>query len=148
MSHCLQIYVDYVIRNPLYEPGDVITSELFENKLDEYIRNLPIFASKISQSRDYLRVCHLVCITGLQCDQTRIRNSVPLFLVRKYIGFYIVCAAIDLRQLLPLCQQGFSLNNPQIIKRFLFGCGTCRQKMTSQRQNSSQRKTAATSHTS
>ncbi|XP_062610122.1 trafficking protein particle complex subunit 1-like [Saccostrea cucullata] len=42
------IYVEYVIRNPQCELGQPITSELFQNKLDEYVRGLPIFPTRIS----------------------------------------------------------------------------------------------------
>ena len=36
-----RIYVEYVVRNPLYRFGDNIASELFTTKLDEYVQNLP-----------------------------------------------------------------------------------------------------------
>ena len=44
----LQIYVEYVIKNPMCPLGETITSELFKTKLDEYVRGLPIFATKLS----------------------------------------------------------------------------------------------------
>ncbi|XP_013380900.1 trafficking protein particle complex subunit 1 [Lingula anatina] len=40
------IYVEYVVKNPLCELGQPIKSDLFKTKLDEYVRNLPIFATK------------------------------------------------------------------------------------------------------
>ncbi|KAL3847106.1 hypothetical protein ACJMK2_018036 [Sinanodonta woodiana] len=42
------IYVEYVVKNPLCELDKPILSELFKSKLDEFIRNLPAFASKVS----------------------------------------------------------------------------------------------------
>lgn len=36
-----KIFVEYVVRNPLYRPGEPVDSELFSAKLDEYIQNLP-----------------------------------------------------------------------------------------------------------
>ena len=43
-----QIYVEYVVKNPLCELGEPIKSELFQSKIDDYIRGLPIFATKVS----------------------------------------------------------------------------------------------------
>ncbi|XP_076435800.1 trafficking protein particle complex subunit 1-like isoform X2 [Babylonia areolata] len=42
------IYVEYVVKNPLTELGEPITSELFRTKMDDYVRGLPFFASKAS----------------------------------------------------------------------------------------------------
>jgi len=42
------IYVEYVVKNPLCELDQPVTSELFKVKMDEYIRSLPQFASKTS----------------------------------------------------------------------------------------------------
>ncbi|KAK3095874.1 hypothetical protein FSP39_020179 [Pinctada imbricata] len=42
------IYLEYVVRNPLCELGQPISSELFHTKLDEYVRGLPIFPTRIS----------------------------------------------------------------------------------------------------
>jgi hypothetical protein len=42
-----QIYVEYVVKNPACIDGQAVTSELFRTKLDEYIRALPIFVTKI-----------------------------------------------------------------------------------------------------
>ena len=36
-----KIYVEYVIKNPLLQPGKDITSELFASNLDSYIQSLP-----------------------------------------------------------------------------------------------------------
>lgn len=41
-------YVEYVIRNPVCELGQPITSELFQTKLDEYVRGLSIFPTRVS----------------------------------------------------------------------------------------------------
>ncbi|XP_035674032.1 trafficking protein particle complex subunit 1-like [Branchiostoma floridae] len=42
------IYVEYVVKNPLYELGQPIESELFKAKLDNFVRGLPMFATKSS----------------------------------------------------------------------------------------------------
>ncbi|CAH1780589.1 unnamed protein product [Owenia fusiformis] len=42
------IYVENVIKNPECKLGQQITSELFQTKLDDYIRSLPQFATKLS----------------------------------------------------------------------------------------------------
>eukprot|EP00026_Physarum_polycephalum_P002574 Phypoly_transcript_02581.p4 GENE.Phypoly_transcript_02581~~Phypoly_transcript_02581.p4 ORF type:complete len:144 (+),score=30.30 Phypoly_transcript_02581:2304-2735(+) len=39
------IYVEYVVKNPLYKLGDVIKCELFISSLQKFIKNLPSFAS-------------------------------------------------------------------------------------------------------
>lgn len=38
-----QIYTEYVIRNPMCEPQQQITSELFVAKMDHYIKSLNFF---------------------------------------------------------------------------------------------------------
>ena len=38
------IYVEYVVKNPMCELNQPITSELFKTKLDEYVKDLPQFA--------------------------------------------------------------------------------------------------------
>ncbi|KAM7361431.1 blocked early in transport 5 [Cochliomyia hominivorax] len=38
-----KIWVEYVVRDPLWTPGTPVTSELFQTKLDEFIRQSPIF---------------------------------------------------------------------------------------------------------
>ncbi|XP_052782819.1 trafficking protein particle complex subunit 1-like [Mya arenaria] len=43
------IYVEYVVKNPVCELSQPIETELFKQKLDEYIRGLSIFATKVSQ---------------------------------------------------------------------------------------------------
>ncbi len=35
-----KIYVEHVVRNPLYKMGDWISSELFESHLDSYVQSL------------------------------------------------------------------------------------------------------------
>ena len=42
----LQIYVEHVVKNPLTELGEPITSELFKTRLDDFVRGLPFFAPK------------------------------------------------------------------------------------------------------
>ncbi|XP_052057561.1 trafficking protein particle complex subunit 1-like [Mytilus californianus] len=42
------IYVEYVVRNPVCDLDKPITSELFQTKLDEFIRGLPFFPSRIN----------------------------------------------------------------------------------------------------
>jgi len=44
----LQIYVEYVVKNPACDMTSPIESELFQTKLDEFVRALPIFATKVS----------------------------------------------------------------------------------------------------
>jgi len=39
----LQIYVEYVVKNPLCRLDEPIQSELFASKLDAFIRSLAIF---------------------------------------------------------------------------------------------------------
>lgn len=41
-----KIFVEYAVRNPLWTPGTPITSILFKTKLDEFIKNSPIFGLK------------------------------------------------------------------------------------------------------
>lgn len=49
LFYCLfQIYVEYVVRNPVCDLDKPITSELFQTKLDEFIRGLPFFPSRIN----------------------------------------------------------------------------------------------------
>lgn len=38
-----KVWVEYVVRDPLWTPGTVVTSELFQSKLDEFIKQSPIF---------------------------------------------------------------------------------------------------------
>ncbi|XP_005180738.1 trafficking protein particle complex subunit 1 [Musca domestica] len=38
-----KIWVEYVVRDPLWTPGTPVTSELFQTKLDEFIKQSPIF---------------------------------------------------------------------------------------------------------
>ncbi|XP_068153846.1 trafficking protein particle complex subunit 1 [Drosophila tropicalis] len=38
-----KIWVEYVVRDPLWTPGTPVTSELFQNKLDEFVKQSPIF---------------------------------------------------------------------------------------------------------
>ncbi|XP_045202163.1 trafficking protein particle complex subunit 1-like [Mercenaria mercenaria] len=42
------IYVEYVVRNPVCDLSQPIESEIFKTKLDEYIRALSIFATRVS----------------------------------------------------------------------------------------------------
>lgn len=43
-----EIYVKYAMRNPLCVIGEPITSELFKNKLDAFIKQTPIHAIRAS----------------------------------------------------------------------------------------------------
>ena len=40
-----QVYVEYCVKNPAYNPGEVIQSELFKTKLEELLKQSPIFKS-------------------------------------------------------------------------------------------------------
>ncbi|CAG5122829.1 unnamed protein product [Candidula unifasciata] len=42
------LYVEYIVKNPLCDMDQPITSELFKNKLDEYVRALPQFSTKVA----------------------------------------------------------------------------------------------------
>jgi hypothetical protein len=41
----LQIYVEYAVKNPLYQLGEPILSELFTAKLDELAKSTTFFKS-------------------------------------------------------------------------------------------------------
>ncbi|KAL7288620.1 trafficking protein particle complex subunit 1 [Trichogramma pretiosum] len=41
-----QVYIEYVMKNPLCEPNEPIQSELFKVKVDELIKKSPIFLSR------------------------------------------------------------------------------------------------------
>jgi len=38
-----KVWVEFVVRDPLWTPGTVVTSELFQSKLDEFVKQSPIF---------------------------------------------------------------------------------------------------------
>ncbi|XP_037950668.1 trafficking protein particle complex subunit 1 [Teleopsis dalmanni] len=38
-----KVWVEYVVRDPLWTPGTPVTSELFQTKLDEFIKQSSIF---------------------------------------------------------------------------------------------------------
>ncbi|XP_017076186.1 trafficking protein particle complex subunit 1 [Drosophila eugracilis] len=38
-----KVWVEFVVRDPLWTPGTVVTSELFQLKLDEFVKQSPIF---------------------------------------------------------------------------------------------------------
>ncbi|EDS38891.1 conserved hypothetical protein [Culex quinquefasciatus] len=42
-----KIWVEYVVRNPLWTIGSPATSDLFKAKLDEFVRASPLFGPKI-----------------------------------------------------------------------------------------------------
>lgn len=46
-----QIYLEYCVKNPTYRSGEVIQSELFKAKLDELLKQTPIFKSWNNQNR-------------------------------------------------------------------------------------------------
>lgn len=41
-----KVWVEYVVKNPLWMPGTPITSDLFKQKSDQYIRQSPFFMAK------------------------------------------------------------------------------------------------------
>jgi len=45
-----QLYVEYVVKNPVCGLDQPIETELFKQKVDEYIRALPIFSTKVAQA--------------------------------------------------------------------------------------------------
>ncbi|KAJ7548497.1 hypothetical protein O6H91_07G014300 [Diphasiastrum complanatum] len=40
MKYIYNIYVEYVVKNPLYEPGQPFRCELFNSTLDQYVKTL------------------------------------------------------------------------------------------------------------
>ncbi|KAH8247795.1 hypothetical protein KR038_010037 [Drosophila bunnanda] len=38
-----KVWVEFVVRDPLWTPGTVVSSELFQSKLDEFVKQSPIF---------------------------------------------------------------------------------------------------------
>lgn len=42
-----QIWVEYVVRNPLWTLGTPVTSDIFKAKLDEFVKQSPLYGSKI-----------------------------------------------------------------------------------------------------
>lgn len=42
-----QIWVEYVVRNPLWTIGTPVTSDLFKSKLDEFVKQSPLFGPKV-----------------------------------------------------------------------------------------------------
>jgi len=43
LLHLYKLYVDTVLKNPIYTPGDVIDAPGFNSRLDAWIENLPFF---------------------------------------------------------------------------------------------------------
>lgn len=43
---CLQLYVEYIVRNPLCPLGESLRSELFNSRLDSFIKALPFFSAR------------------------------------------------------------------------------------------------------
>ena len=43
-----KIYVEYVVKNPMSQLNEPVVSELFKSKMDEYVRSLPMFATRIN----------------------------------------------------------------------------------------------------
>jgi hypothetical protein len=44
LLYIYKLYVEHVVKNPLYAPGDVIEAPNFCTKLDTWLENLPFFA--------------------------------------------------------------------------------------------------------
>ncbi|XP_065072779.1 trafficking protein particle complex subunit 1 [Ochlerotatus camptorhynchus] len=42
-----KIWVEYVVRNPLWTIGTPVTSDLFKSKLDEFVKQSPLFGPKV-----------------------------------------------------------------------------------------------------
>lgn len=40
------VWVEYVVKNPLWQPGTPVTSDLFKQKSDQFIRQSPLFPTK------------------------------------------------------------------------------------------------------
>ena len=40
-----KLYVEYVVKNPLYQPGEWVDSELFSSELDAFVQKLPCYKS-------------------------------------------------------------------------------------------------------
>jgi len=40
-----QVYVEHCVKNPACQPGEVIQSELFKARLEEVLKQSPIFKS-------------------------------------------------------------------------------------------------------
>uniref|UniRef100_A0A182YSG1 Trafficking protein particle complex subunit n=1 Tax=Anopheles stephensi TaxID=30069 RepID=A0A182YSG1_ANOST len=45
--HYLEIWVEYVVRNPLWTIGTPVTSDIFKAKLDDFVKQSPLYGSKI-----------------------------------------------------------------------------------------------------
>ncbi|XP_070537796.1 trafficking protein particle complex subunit 1-like [Ptychodera flava] len=43
-----QIYIEFVVKNPMCRLGEPITSELFRHKLDNFVRGLPFFQQRVN----------------------------------------------------------------------------------------------------
>lgn len=41
-----QLYVEFVVKNPLCPLGQTVQSELFRSRLDSYVRSLPFFSAR------------------------------------------------------------------------------------------------------
>lgn len=41
-----KVWVEYVVKNPLWIPGTPVSSDLFKQKSDQYIRQSPMFGAK------------------------------------------------------------------------------------------------------
>uniref|UniRef100_UPI0039BF4DC7 trafficking protein particle complex subunit 1 isoform 6 n=1 Tax=Mus musculus TaxID=10090 RepID=UPI0039BF4DC7 len=41
-----ELYVEFVVKNPLCPLGQTVQSELFRSRLDSYVRSLPFFSAR------------------------------------------------------------------------------------------------------
>lgn len=42
------VWVEYVVKNPLWTPGTSVTSDLFKQKTDQFIKESALFATRVA----------------------------------------------------------------------------------------------------
>lgn len=52
------VWVEYVVKNPLWTPGTSVTSDLFKQKTDQFIKESALFATRIQQI--YVRIVAVI----------------------------------------------------------------------------------------